>query len=112
MKTKVEPSKQSLEHMVMSADYRERDQAMVALTGAIQAVLHPRSTRSYTNAGVTVQHFLPIPDSPKSPLGKVWLRMPTGEVNPAEQAAFAAELEAIGRRKVEERRQGVGVGAL
>jgi histidinol-phosphate/aromatic aminotransferase/cobyric acid decarboxylase-like protein len=32
-------------------------------------------------------------------VGKVGPRLPTGEVNPAEQAAFAAELEYIGQRE-------------
>jgi hypothetical protein len=92
-KTKIEKTKgPSLEEMLLTASYAQRDQALAAVHAAIQPVLSPRTTTKVLGT----DHFLATPHPPLTKLNRA------GKPEPADEAAqqqFQEELTAVSLRE-------------
>jgi len=95
-KQRIEPP--NLERMVQETSYRERNNALAELNGAIAKILQPRGGYlSYS--GSSTRHFLPVPPSPEVGLNRAgW---PSGKVDEKEAEEFQRTLQAV---SLEERR--------
>ena len=102
MKGKVETPEPTLERLVQETSYRERNNALAELNGAIAKILQPRGGR-VGYAGQTATHFLPIPKAPGRAITRAgW--PDDKSVDPAELDAVNAELVRITQeeRRLEE----------